>query len=165
MKTIRFEHSSLIGASAEILWDFHMQPEALELLSPKLMGLRIVDPDRGVADGSLVKAEVGFGRLRQSWHALHSGVRVNRGFTDLAVQSPFRYWMHQHSMEPVSDNRSRLTDVIWVAPPRGIPTALARPFVTLGLRLLFAWRHRQTRRAVEAESRPEPSSLSPCTQI
>ncbi len=164
MQTVRFEHSSTIEAPVEKLWRFHMGPAALELLSPKLMGLRILDPGSGVADGSLLKAEVGFGPFRQSWHALHSGVRGGRCFTDMAIKSPFRYWVHQHTMEPITSTQSRLTDVIWVVPPRWIPMLFARPFLKLGLRVLFAWRHRQTRRTVEADNGAVPSTLSPCSQ-
>lgn len=164
MRTIRFEHSSRLEAPAERVWEFHMNPAALEQLSPRMMGLRIVDPGSGVADGSLVKAEVRFGPFRQSWHALHSGVRVNRGFTDMAIRSPFRYWVHQHSMEPVSHGQSRLTDVIWMVPPRWVPMPIARPLIKLGLRALFVWRHRRTRRAVETIQGPASSTLNPCSQ-
>lgn len=164
MKTIRFEHRSPINAPADAVWNFHMDPAALEQLSPKWTGLRIIDPGAGVTDGSLVKAEVGFGPFRQQWHALHSGVKANRGFTDMAVQSPFQYWVHQHSMIPVSSRRSELKDVIWIVPPRWIPTSIARPLIKAGLRFLFAWRHRQTRRAVEPAASSRQSTLDPCAQ-
>lgn len=164
MKTVRFEHSSTIEAPVEKVWDFHMATAALDILSPKMMGLRVLDPGSGVSDGSLLKAVVGFGPFRQSWHALHSGVLEGRGFTDMAVESPFRYWVHQHTMEPVTPTRSRLTDVVWVVPPRWMPVSVARPFLSFGLSALFAWRHRQTRRVVEANDGSVPSTLSPCSQ-
>lgn len=151
MRAFRFEFNSEFAAPAEAVWDFHLSPEALERLTPRLMGFRVTDPGDGVADGSLVRFEVGVWPFRFAWHALHSGVRAPRTFTDQATKSPFRYWLHQHVIEPVSATSCRLRDVIWVLPPSWAPRWAARPALRLGLRLLFAWRHRQTARAVLTE--------------
>ncbi len=151
MEAFRFEFSTEFAAPAEAVWDFHMRPEALEMLTPPLMGFCITEPGDGVADGSLVQAEVGVWPFRFAWHALHSGVEAPRSFTDLAVKSPFRYWLHQHVIEPVSATSCRLRDVIWVLPPSWAPRWLARPFLSFGLRTLFGWRHRQTGRAILAQ--------------
>lgn len=148
MEVVRFEFESDYAAPAEAVWDFHLSPEALKTLTPRIMGFRVVDPGDGVADGSLVRFRVGVWPLRFEWHALHSGVRAPCAFTDLATRSPFRFWLHQHVIEPISATRCRLRDVIWVVPPSWAPIWFARPFLRIGLRLLFTWRHRQTRRAV-----------------
>ncbi len=154
MEATRFEMSSEISTDAESLWKFHLQPEALEHLSPWWMGLRIVDPGQGVAENSLVRAEAGVWPLRFSWEALHCGVTRNRSFTDIALSSPFRFWVHQHVIEPVSTTRSRLTDVIWFVAPVWIPRFLARPALTIALRALFKWRHSKTRKAVTQPKQP-----------
>lgn len=148
MQATRFEMSSEIPTDVESLWRFHLQPEALEHLSPWWMGLKIVDPGEGVADDSLVRAEVGVWPLRISWEALHCSVAGNQSFTDIAIRSPFRYWVHQHGIEPVSSTHSRLTDVIWFVPPAWMPCFMARPAIKIALRALFNWRHYKTRKAV-----------------
>jgi len=165
MKAMRFEHSSVLAAPVGRVWGFHVSPGALSHLSPKVMGFKVVDPGGGVANGSLLKAEVGFGPLKSRWHALHSGVEENRGFTDQAVRSPFRYWVHRHELEPFEGNRTRLRDTIWLVPPRWMPAALFRPVIQAGLRALFAWRHRQTRKAVERPSDRACSSLTACSLV
>ena len=148
METLRYEHVSELPASTRALWDFHMEPAALERLTPRWMGLKIVDPGDGVANGSVVRAEVGFWPLRVQWEALHSSVRPERWFTDVALRSPFEFWMHHHVIERVDRGRSRLRDIIRVRPPAWLPMAVARPLLRLALHLLFRWRHRRTRQAV-----------------
>ena len=148
MEATRFEVSSEIPADVESVWRFHLRPEALEYLSPQWMGLKIVDPGNGVADDSLVRAEVGFWPFRITWEALHCNVRANQTFTDIALTSPFRFWVHQHVIEPVSAAESRLRDVIWFLHPAWIPTFIARPLIRGALGVLFKWRHHKTRKAV-----------------
>lgn len=148
MEATRFEKSSVIPTDASSLWRFHLQPEALEYLSPRWMGLKIIDPGEGVSDDSMVRAEAGIWPFRFAWEALHCGVIRNRSFTDIAISSPFRFWVHQHLIESISTTRSRLTDVIWFVAPAWIPGFIARPTLKIALRALFQWRHFKTRKAV-----------------
>lgn len=148
MEATRFEFNSNIPADVESVWRFHLQPEALKHLSPKWMGLRIVDPGNGVADDSLVRAEVGLWPFCITWEALHCNVRTNETFTDIALKSPFRFWVHQHVIECISASESRLSDVIWFLHPKWIPALIGRPLIKAGLNVLFKWRHYKTRKAV-----------------
>ena len=145
MRASRFQLESEFDAPVEALWQAHMRPDALARLTPPLTGFVVTDPGEGVADGSVVEARVGPG---MRWRALHTGVRPHQGFTDVALESPFRYWVHQHLFERLGEGRSRLRDVVFFVPPRWIPARPARwAFATL-LGLLFRWRHRATRRLV-----------------
>jgi ligand-binding SRPBCC domain-containing protein len=150
VEATRFELISEIPVDVESVWAAHMIPEALEMLSPRWMGMRIVDPGDGVADGSLVRAEAGPWPFRFAWEALHACVETGRSFsfTDIALRSPFRYWVHQHVFEVAPGGRTRLRDIVWFLPPAWIPGLLGRPLVRILLRALFRWRHRVTRRAL-----------------
>lgn len=160
MFPIRFRHTSGVDAPARALWDFHVAPGALERLSPPLGGVKVLDPGRGVAEGSLVRLEVGAGPLRRRWHALHVAVRPGESFVDVALEAPFRFWVHLHRFEPAGADRSRLSDVVWYLPPPGVPRWLGRLLFNPALRLYFAWRHRRTRRAVEGtDEAPDGSVL------
>ena len=161
MMPLRIEFNSTFSTPVESLWAFHMKPDALERLSPRWMGLRIVDPGNGVADGSLMRAEVGPWPLRLQWEALHANVEVNSSFTDIALRSPFPYWVHQHVIEPLSPVQSRLRDVIWVIPPPWIPKLVSYALLRLGLSVLFGWRHRQTRRALAGPKTSQEEVAAP----
>lgn len=136
-----------------------MAPAALERLTPPLSWFRVVDPGRGVADGSVVMATIGPWPLRFSWVALHAAVAHERSFVDVALESPFRYWVHLHLFEAADEERSRLTDVVWFLPPRGVPRVVGRVFAAVMLRAVFWWRHRVTRRGLGAPSPAEDSKF------
>ena len=146
MRTYRFEHTSEMPCPVDRLWAFHMRPDALAVLSPP--GTRVVDRGQWVADGSVVTLEVGWWPLRSTWRALHSSVRPPVSFTDVALESPFEFWAHQHTFEAVHGESSRLRDVVHYLPPRWLPRWIAGSVTRLALGALFRWRHRRTRRAV-----------------
>lgn len=154
MDVMRFERESTFGCSVEELWAFHLRPDALPLLAPPGSFFRVVDPGGGVADGSVLEATVGPWPLRVRWEALHAGVRPGEGFVDVALESPFPMWVHQHSVERFGPGRARLRDVVWLVPPPWIPAPLARPLLRAVLALMFAWRHSRTRREVESDAAP-----------
>lgn len=149
MRAHRFEFSSLFRQPAARLWRFHMRPDAFRLLTPKVMRMRVLDPGSGVAEDSLVRFEVGVWPLRQRWSALHGAVREGQSFTDVAIEGPFPYWVHQHTVTEVTRATSSLTDVVWFAPPAWLRHRPGVALVRLALTGLFAWRHRQTRRHLE----------------
>ncbi len=126
-----------------------MRNDALDVLSPP--GTRVVDRGMGVADGSIVTLQMGWWPVETTWKALHAGVRAPESFTDIALQSPFAFWAHQHEIEALDAGTSRLRDVVHYLPPRWVPAWAARSLTGLALRLLFGWRHRRTRRAVTAD--------------
>jgi len=159
MRPICFRHSSDLAASTQRVWDFHAAPGALERLSPPLGGVRVADAGNGVAEGSLVKLEVGPGPLRRPWHALHVNVRPSQGFVDVALEGPFQLWVHLHRFEPSGPGRSRLVDTVWYLPPTGVPRWLGPMIVNPMLRLYFAWRHRRTRNAVEGRGGALPGPV------
>jgi ligand-binding SRPBCC domain-containing protein len=146
MKALRIEHASEFPVPSSELWSFHLRPEALAVLAPPLSGFAVVDRGAGVADGSMLVAEVGWPPFRRRWQALHLGVEPGRSFTDVALESPFPYWVHHHAVEPAGAGASRLIDTVWFVPPRWLPSRLGGALTAAALRLFFAWRHRATRR-------------------
>lgn len=142
MRAVRFQQSSEFTAPPADLWAFHLRPEALQVLAPPLSGFRVLDPGRGVAEGSIAEFSVGFGPLRTRWIALHFAVEPGRSFSDVALAGPFAYWIHEHVIEARSEGCSRLVDRVWFVPPRWLPRVVAR----LALGAFFTWRHRATRR-------------------
>lgn len=149
---IRFHYESTFAAPVSRLWEFYMAPDALVRLTPPLSGFRVVDPGQGVMDGSLLEATVGWWPARARWRAVHAGVRREESFVDIALESPFRYWVHLHQFGSAGEDHSRLTDVIWFVPPRGVPRWAGRLFASTVLRGMFWWRHRATRLGLSRRS-------------
>jgi len=145
---IRFRVESTIEAPLRRLWAFYMSPDALRRLSPPLSFFKVLDPGSGVADRSVLVATVGPWPLRQRWVALHADVQAESSFVDIALESPFAYWMHLHRFEAEGEGRSRLIDEVWFLPPHGVPRWVGRVFAATVLRSMFRWRHHVSRRAV-----------------
>jgi ligand-binding SRPBCC domain-containing protein len=154
MRALRFEASSDFPVASAALWAFHLRPEALEVLAPPLAGFEVREPGSGVAEGSVLTMIVGRGPFRARWVALHCGVEPGREFHDVALESPFPYWVHRHRVSPLGPAASRLTDTVWFVPPRWLPRAVGATLTRVALRLLFAWRHRATRRWLSAHAEP-----------
>ena len=154
MQARRFQQRSTFPVRASRLWAFHMHRDALEVLAPPLSGFRVIDPGAGVEDGSVLVAEVGVKPFRSRWTALHCGVEPGRSFTDVALESPFAYWVHHHRVEVLEGERSSLTDTVWFVPPRWMPAWLGGPLVAAALKVFFAWRHRATRRWLARNAAP-----------
>ena len=152
----RFEHASVFPVPVGRLWQFHMRPDALDLLTPPFPPVRQVDRGDGVTTGSVVRLRLGLGRFGRDWTALHTDVQAGRSFTDVALESPFPYWVHLHSFEEVSRATSRLTDVVYVVPPRWLPGRIGRALLGFALRRLFSWRHARTRALLGGRPRRPP---------
>ena len=161
-RAIRFEHASTLPVPVGRLWQFHVRPDALALLTPPFPPVRQLDRGDGVADGSVVRLRLGLGPLGHDWTALHTGVRAGRSFTDIALESPFPCWVHLHSFEELTRATSRLTDVVLVVPPRWLPGRPGRALLRFALRRLFAWRHGRTRALLVG--RPRRPGL-PCHRL
>jgi uncharacterized protein len=161
---IRFHFESTIEAPLHRLWAFYMSPDALRRLSPPLSFFRVIDRGAGVADGSVLVATVGPWPLRRRWVALHAGVHAESGFVDIALESPFAYWVHLHRFEAVGGSRSRLIDVVWFLSPSGVPRWAGRLFAAGPLRWMFWWRHRASRRAVRAAATGDRGQPAPAAR-
>lgn len=132
--TLRFR--SRFDASADRLREFHASAEALKLLSPPPATVRLLS-DGTVRDGALHVIETRFLGLKVGrWEARISDVGPT-GFTDTMEKGPMRSWRHVHRFLP-DEGGSVLEDEVTFAPG----------FVAPLVRLLFAFRHRTTRRAL-----------------
>ena len=136
---------SRLRVSADRLREFHASAEALKVLSPPPATVRLLS-DGTVRDGALHVIETRlFGLPLGRWEARISDV-TDRGFTDTMEKGPARAWRHVHRFLPDGDG-SVLEDEVTFEP--GVVAPLVR--------LLFAFRHRATRRALESpESARKP---------
>ena len=134
-----------IDASVERVFAFHERDDALDLLAPGFPPVRKVSSTPGIQTGARVVLRIGIFR----WVALHTAYEKNRLFVDEQIEGPFRKWVHRHEFE-AEGKKTRLTDRIEYELPGGsLVNRLAGWSVTLGLRRMFAHRHRVTRATCE----------------
>lgn len=139
-----FTKSVIVEAAVSEVFRFHERPDALTLLSPSFPPVRLVGRfGDGLKPGTRVELRVGLLR----WVAQHTAYEQDRLFTDEQVSGPFARWTHRHEFTPIGTH-TRLTDRIEFALPGGaLVNRLFGWVVVLGLRGMFAHRHRVTRAA------------------
>ncbi len=147
---MRFVKESLIKATPERVFEFHEQPEALNLLLPPWESARVVQPARisEVGTHAIIETKI-FGPITVRWVAEHTLYDPPRMFEDIQIKGPFRSWRHRHIVE-TRDDGALLRDQIDYEPPLGfLGRAVAPVLVERRLRKLFDYRHEVTRRWCE----------------
>ena len=146
--TRHFEKSSILHSSLDAVMRFHEDPRALARLTPPPIIMKLRRDDRK----SLTEGEVEFtmwlGPIPIPWLARHGPGPTPHSFADLQVKGPLAHWRHEHIFTAVAGG-VKLTDRITFAHHRnllGLFTRLA--FDGPPLRILFAYRHWRTRRAL-----------------
>jgi len=135
--------------SAERLFGWYAEPEALELLIPPWQRARIIRRTGTVREiGSTVEIRVRIGPLWRAWVSEHTACEEGRMFRDSQIRGPFAFWRHTHSFEPDGPLACYLEDRVEYALPMGIlGKIVAGRFVRRKLDRLFSYRHEFTRKA------------------
>lgn len=146
-----FVRSVLIDAPVDDVFRFHEREDALSLLAPAFPPVRVIGRTGGIETGARVELRVGVFR----WVALHTSFEKNRLFEDRQIRGPFAKWVHRHEFE-AAGAKTRLTDRIEYELPGGLLVNLLFSWtVGLGLRNMFAHRHRVTKAFCERHSAGE----------
>jgi ligand-binding SRPBCC domain-containing protein len=144
-----YSHEFQVNAPIERVAEFHRSTQTLKYLTPPplFVSFNHVDP---LGEGSRADFTMWFGPLPIRWVAVHSDVNPMEGFTDTQVEGPFNTWVHRHSFEPINDNSTKVIDQIEGQPSSHPFWGLVSRFMWLTLPILFSYRARQTRKAIES---------------
>ena len=157
---IHFVAQSRIDASAEDVFRWHAQPNALERLSPPWEPVEILQRAPGIRNGNQGVLRVRMGPFKIRWSFEHRDYIEGRQFRDVQISGPFRRWEHTHKMDPRGPNACILTDTICYELPLGmLGNFLAGWFVQRKLARLFKYRHDVTAEALRAPADSNVSSL------
>lgn len=150
-KTRVFQKSSLIDATLARLMRFHEEPRALSSLTPPPIVMRVRRDDRQSLTAGEIEFTLFFGPLPVRWIARHEAGPTPTSFADVQLKGPLAYWRHEHIFSQTAAG-VELTDRVAFAHRPGFAGLLTRlVFDGLPLRLLFAYRHWRTRRALLAK--------------
>ena len=150
-----FRKSSFIKTSLAEIRRFHQAPQALASLTPPPIRMRVQRDDRlSLCEGE-IEFTLSFGPIPIRWVARHEAGPTPDSFADAQVRGPLAYWRHEHIFTEIAGG-VQLTDRITLAHRSGLAGLFTRlAFDGLPLRLLFAYRHWRTRRALEASGETE----------
>lgn len=150
-KTLSFERSIEIDCPVEVLYAFHRDTRNAPKVSPGTRFLSI-DGDFPLDDGDVFTIRFVQRPLPMTltWRFVVEAVVLNRAVIDVALQSPFAYWRHEHRFESLGPRRARLTDRVTYAPPFGpLGRAGAALLGRAMMERLFAERHQRTKVLLE----------------
>ena len=142
---MQFVKESIIRATPERVFAFHLQADALRRLTPPWERSQLISQARISELGSrtIIKACILWPFFAR-WIAEHTAYDPPCMFEDVQVAGPFRQWRHRHIIEPHSDG-AILRDEIDYEPPLGFLGRIAVPLlIEPRLRKLFAYRHKVT---------------------
>ena len=143
-----FVESVLIDAPVVSVFRFHEREDALSLLTPAFPPVWLISRTGGIETGARVELRVGVFR----WVALHTAYEKDRLFVDEQIHGPFAKWVHRHEFE-TDGPKTRLTDrIVYELPGGSLVNTVFGWTVRLGLRNMFAHRHRVTKKICEEQS-------------
>jgi ligand-binding SRPBCC domain-containing protein len=150
-----FHRTSFIPTTLETILRFHEKPNALMLLTPPPLLVRIISDQRMSNTQGTVDFILWFGPLPVRWKARHEPGPIPTSFIDRMIIGPLAAWEHQHIFRAVEariDGRIEagveLTDKITFSHKHGWQGWLTRVlFDGPALAFLFWYRHWRTKRA------------------
>ena len=149
-----FVFRSRMPASAESVYRFHAQPDALQRLTPPWEESTVYEQNGGIEQiDSRVKIKLRLGPLSQTWIAEHAACEPGRMFRDVMVSGPFKKWEHTHLFVPDGPHASWLEDRVEYQMPWGwLGKTFGGWYARKRLKRMFAWRHEVTAKAMAEET-------------
>ncbi|MDA3903703.1 MAG: SRPBCC family protein [Desulfuromusa sp.] len=140
------EREVVLNVSQQTLWEFMATPANLNDLTPPELKFQIVSelPAR-MYNGLMIEYHIGiplFGNWR--WLTEIKHIREGEYFVDEQRLGPYRLWYHQHLLEPVGEEQTRMIDRVSYQLPFGILGRLVNQFrVKYMLDNIFSYRTKQ----------------------
>ena len=148
---MRFTKSTVINASPERVFEFHLLPDAFERLIPPWEDAKIIQKADVTKVGSraIIEQKI-FGLVPMQWVAEHTAYDPPKMFEDVQISGPFKSWRHSHIVEAHPDG-AVLIDEIEFEPPMGFLGTMVAPVVILPkIEKMFDFRHEVTKKWCES---------------
>jgi ligand-binding SRPBCC domain-containing protein len=147
----RLEFTCEVRAPLEPVWEFHVTPACLPLVTHPGITITLVDtPDIPCLGARFVMKIMRCG-ISVNWTGEYVQFDPPHGFVDRQLAGPFRFWEHSHGFEATTGG-TLIRDELTYEPPFGVVGKLV-DWVLLRreLRRMFAYRYERTREVLEGE--------------
>ena len=147
-----FCYVSTIQAPASIVFNWHLDPEAIKKLTPPWEPVEVVGTPARIDESmsrTTLKISI-LGVIQFFWVAEHRNFQPGKSFQDVQISGPFARWCHTHSVEPIDENTCLYIDSIDYKLPIGWLGELCGGFlVRQRLKKMFAYRHQLVKEECE----------------
>ena len=116
------ERSITLNATPDQLWSFLATPANLNELTPPQLQFRILSdlPDQ-MYNGLTILYAIKIPLLgTRRWLTEIKHIRTGEYFVDEQRFGPYRYWYHEHRLEPIGNSRTRMIDRVSYRLPFGV---------------------------------------------
>jgi len=127
----QLQKKQIIPSSIDIIWDFISTPQNLKLITPPEMGFDIKSENlpNNIYAGMIIEYTVRpLLGIPTTWVTEISQLVERKYFIDEQRVGPYKFWHHQHLIEPHS-NGVLMTDIVSYKPPLGFIGSLANGLV------------------------------------
>lgn len=146
MKTVT--KSSFINCTVEELFAFHMNVNNIKKITPNNIKIELLDYDIKKYECKIINI-----RTTKYLIPIHWKVRIDKTekphmLVDVAVQSPFKSWKHQHIFTQ-RGNVCELKDIIDYEVGYGFLGKIISYFLEFEINSVFDYRHKKTKEILE----------------
>ena len=147
-----FVHKSFIPTSTERLQEFHKREDSFKKLTLPPLVIKILNDSRNSLTAGTIDFVLWIGPFPVRWLAKHEAGSIATSFVDRMVKGPMKTWVHEHLFLP-AEGGSILEDRISYEHKSGFRGLFSRfLFDGFPLRMLFIYRHWQTKRLILKQS-------------
>ncbi len=145
---MNFDRQFELRAPLAKVREFHARAASLAALTPAFLPMRLDASPPILQSGDTMSFHMWLGPFPIRWTA-HIEQAGPGGFTDRQIDGPFAEWVHRHTFEPISSDKSRVLDSISARLRRHLVWGPVGLMMWIGLPWLFAYRRWKTRRILE----------------
>lgn len=128
----------------DVVFDFFSNAENLEAITPPWLNFRIVTPTPiDIRQGTIIDYRLKVRGLPVKWQTLISDWHPPYRFTDQALRSPYRTWIHEHTFEPHEGGTICRDKVTYDIPGGPLRPLVHQWFVEKDVNRIFQYRAEQ----------------------
>jgi len=140
----RFEKTILIKCPIEQLYEFHLDINNLEKITPKDIKVQLLDKNVNIVENSIFRIKTTKFIFSTIWEIKIEKLSKPNILVDIALKSPFKSWRHSHIITK-KGNMCELKDVVEYELPIKFLDKLLSKFVNKELEKSFSYRHKVTK--------------------
>ena len=147
----RIIKKTFINCSLKDLFDFHLDTSNIKDITPSNTRVKLLDTDTNTYEGKIVNIKVTKFFIPMYWKVIIDKIESQHIIVDIAVQSPFKSWKHQHIFTE-KGSMCELQDIVEYELPFGFFGKLLEPLMGYDILKMFEYRHKQTKKILESKN-------------
>jgi ligand-binding SRPBCC domain-containing protein len=142
MREFTLEREQVIDRSLQEVFAFFSDAQNLSTLTPDWLKFQIIAPlPIEMGAGTLIDYQIKLHGFPMRWQSEITAWEPPHRFVDKQRRGPYRYWVHEHSFDADSANRTIIRDRVRYAVPGG--ELVHKLFVEPDLERVFTYRARK----------------------